>query len=84
MNGGLKRSSQPGMLDPPDVVLENGLSPGIIERRNRLADFFARAAKEGRGRPPPLPTERVNSICHHQHRKLVFRLPCDREAQEQE
>jgi hypothetical protein len=84
MNGGLKGSSQPRMLDPQDVLLENGLSRGITERCNRLADFFARTAKESRGRPSPLPTERINSIRLHQDSELVFRVPRDREAQKKE
>jgi hypothetical protein len=84
MNGGLKGSSQPNMLDTLDVLFEDGLSSRIIERRDRLADLIARAPKEGRCRPPPLPTERVNSIRHHQHCELVLRISRNRETQKQE
>ena len=72
------------MLDTSDVLFENRLSSGIIERFDRLADFVARAPKEARCRPPPLPAERIDSIRRHQHRELVIRIPRDREAQKKE
>src|SRR5580704_1821122 len=84
MNGGLESPPQPGMLNAQNVLLENGLSPRIIERPDRLTNFFARTAKEGRGRRPPLPTERVNSIRNHQHRDLVVGIPRNREPQKKE
>jgi hypothetical protein len=84
MNGSFKSSSHREMFYPLDVPFENCLSFGIVERRDRRADFIARAPKEGRRRPPPLPPERVNSIRHHQHRERVIRIPRDRETQKKE
>jgi hypothetical protein len=84
MNGSFKSSSHREMFYPLDVPFENCLSFGIVERRDRRADFVARAPKEGRRRPPPLPPERVNSIRHHQHRERVVRIPRDRETQKKE
>jgi hypothetical protein len=84
MNGSFKSSSHREMFYPLDVPFEDCLSFGIVERRDRRADFIARAPKEGRRRPPPLPPERVNSIRHHQHRERVVRIPRDRETQKKE
>jgi hypothetical protein len=84
MNRRLKGAPQPGMLDTPDVLFENGLTFRIIELRDRLANLIARSPKEARRRPPPLSTERIDCIRRHQHRQLVLRIPRDRETQQKE
>jgi hypothetical protein len=76
-NHGLKGASQQRMLDAPDMFFENGLAIGVVERRDRLAEFIARPPKKARRGPPPLPAERVNSIRRNQHRQFVLRFPRD-------
>jgi len=43
-----KGSPQSWIVDPCDVLFENGYSLRIIERDDHLADFIARPAKETR------------------------------------
>src|SRR5262245_56116490 len=79
----VKGSPQSWIVAPCDVLFENGYSPRILERDDRLADFAACAAKEARRRWPPLQPERVDFIGHGKCSRLVFGIAGDGKTQEE-
>jgi hypothetical protein len=80
----LKGSPQSWIVDPCDVLFENGYSPRIIQRDDHLADFAACAAKEARRRWPPLVPECVEFIGDGKCGRLVFRIAGDGKTQEEQ
>src|SRR5262249_39928082 len=80
----LKGSPQSGIVDPCDVLFENGYSPRILECDDRFADFAACPAKEARRRWPPVVSECVDFIGHGKCSRFVFRIAGDGETQEKE
>src|SRR5262249_38325128 len=80
----LKGSPQSWIVDPYDVLFENGYSPRILECDDRPADFAACAAKEARRRWPPLVPDRVGFIGHGKCSRLVFGIAGDGKTQEEQ
>ncbi len=80
----LKGSPQSWIVDPCDVLFENGYSPRILECIDRLADFTARPAKESRCRWPRLVPECVDFIGHSKCSRLVFRIAGDGKTQDEQ
>jgi hypothetical protein len=79
-----KGSPQPWIVDPCDVLFENGCARRIIERGDPMADFAACAAKEARRRWPPSLSERVDFIGHGKYGRLILRIVGDGETQHEQ
>ena len=80
----LKGSPQSWIVDPCDVLFENGYSLRIVKRGDRRADFIARPAKKTRCGWPPLVPECVDFIGHGKRSRLVLRIAGDGKTQEEQ